>query len=173
MLLEVTTSDHRLNSLLQVILSPFTGGAPSKNTLFMCTLYMQCILRYVPTHPLPVSCCVWYLALLTCTECLASDWASAAVPHSWRAALHRRRALGRSPCTDQTLLWTSKAERGCQASKTFAPSHRCKLLDLLVRGSKRGQTNLLGELGKVGIREDGCMANQLVENISDIHKYEM
>ena len=35
MLLKVTTSDHRLNSLLQFILYPFTGGAPSKNTLLM------------------------------------------------------------------------------------------------------------------------------------------
>ena len=34
MLLKVTTSDHRLNSLLQVIVKPFTGGAPSKITLF-------------------------------------------------------------------------------------------------------------------------------------------
>ena len=29
------TSDYRLNSFLQVMPKPFTGGAPSKNTLFI------------------------------------------------------------------------------------------------------------------------------------------
>ena len=32
-LLHATKSEHRLNNLLQVFLYPFTGGAPSKNTL--------------------------------------------------------------------------------------------------------------------------------------------
>ena len=32
MLVKVTTSDYRLNSFLQVIIYPFTVGAPSKNT---------------------------------------------------------------------------------------------------------------------------------------------
>ena len=42
-LLNVTKSDYRLEGLLQVILEPFTGGVPSKNTLLSsCLVHVQC-----------------------------------------------------------------------------------------------------------------------------------
>ena len=86
---------------------------------------------------------------------------------NWRGGRHRRPALARPPCTTRTPPWTSTpAQQRCDRYYMYSGNtHRGELLNICVRGSERGEADLLRELGKARVRKDGRMAYQLVKEI--------